>query len=115
MFTTYVIVTALAAAANIYAAINDFTRVDWVLANMARLKIPQSWLFWLGFLKMAGALGLLAGIVLPPVGVAASIGLILFFTGAIVTTIRAHWYAHTPVPGIWLLLAIGSLVLRLVS
>jgi len=37
MFVAYVIVTLLAAAANIYAATNDFMRPDWLLANMNRL------------------------------------------------------------------------------
>jgi DoxX-like family len=115
MFTAYVIVTVLAAGANIYAATNDFTRVKWVLVNMTKLGVPHSWLFSLGVLKAAGALGLLVGIGVPQIGVAASVGLILFFVGAIVTAMRAHWYAHVPYPAAWLLLAVGSLVLRLAS
>jgi hypothetical protein len=33
MFFAYVIVTILAVTANIYAATNDFRRLDWVLAH----------------------------------------------------------------------------------
>jgi DoxX-like family len=115
MFTAYIIVTLLASGANIYAAMNDFTRAEWVLANMTRLGVPHSWMFSLGALKVAGALGLLMGIVFPQIGVAASIGLVLFFVGAIVTAMRAHWYAHLPYPVVWLLLAVGSLLTRLAS
>jgi hypothetical protein len=115
MFTAYVVVTILAAAANIYAATVDFTRAEWVVANITRLGLPNSWLFPLGALKAAGALGLLVGIGVPPMGVAASAGLILFFVGAIITALRARWYAHLPYPAVWLVLAIGSLVLRLAS
>jgi hypothetical protein len=115
MFTAYVIVTILGAGANIYAATNDFTRVEWVLANMTRLGVPHSWVFSLGLLKAAGAFGLLVGIGFPLIGVAASVGLILFFVGALVTAMRAHWYGHIPYPAAWLLLAVGSLVLRLAS
>jgi DoxX-like family len=115
MFTAYVVVTVLAAGANIYAATNDFTRAEWALGNMTRLGVPHSWMFSLGALKAAGALGLLVGIGIPAIGVAAAVGLVLFFVGAIVTAIRAHWYSHLPYPATWLLMAVGTLVLRLAS
>jgi hypothetical protein len=115
MFTAYVVVTVLAAGANIYAATNGFTRAEWVLANRTKLRVPHSWLFSLGALKAAGALGLLVGIGIPPIGVAASVGLVLFFVGAIVTAMRARWSSHLPYPAAWLLLAVGALVLRLAS
>jgi hypothetical protein len=51
MFTAYVVVAALAAAANIYIAINDFIRTDWIVANMTKVGVPRSWLFPLGALK----------------------------------------------------------------
>lgn len=78
MFTTYVAVTILAAAANAAAAGFDFARHPQVLANMTMLGIPRSWLFPLGALKAAGALGLLVGIGVPLLGVAAAVGLVLF-------------------------------------
>jgi len=71
MFTAYVVVTALTAAANTFAATVDFTRPDWLLRNMAKARVPQSWLFSLGALKAAGALGLLIGIGVPLLGVTA--------------------------------------------
>ena len=115
MYTAYVVVTILAAGINIYAAANDFTRAEWLRASMTRLQVPDSWSFPLGALKAAGALGLLVGIGVPLIGIAASAGLVLFFLGAIVTAMRARWYSHLPYPAVWLLLAAGSLVLRLAS
>jgi DoxX-like family len=115
MFTTYMIVTVLVAMANSYAAINDFLRAEFVLSSMDRLGIPEAQLLPLGVLKAAGAAGLLVGIGVPLVGVAAGLGLVLFFVGAIVTAVRAHWYAHIPQPAMFLLLAAGALVLRLAS
>lgn len=115
MFTAYAVVTILAAAAAFYAATNDFRRLEWVLANMNRLNIPGSYLSTLGVLKIAGALGLLVGFALPSIGIAAGIGLVLFFIDAIVFTLRARWYSHLPYPIIWLLLVVGSLVLRVTS
>ncbi len=113
MFTAYIIVSVLTAAANTYAAIVDFRRPQWVLDNMTKWGGSHSWLFTLGALKAAGALGLLAGIAVPLIGVAAAIGLVLFFVGAIAVVVRAGWYAHLPWPVMYLLLAIGSLALRL--
>jgi DoxX-like family len=49
--------------------------------------VPHSWVFALGLLKAAGALGLLVGIGFPQIGVAASVGLILFFVGALLFTV----------------------------
>lgn len=113
IFTAYLVVTVLTAAANLYAAVNDFTRPRWILDTMTRLKVPESKLTMLGILKAAAALGLLAGIAVPPIGAAAAVGLAVFFVGAIVTAFRAQWYAHIPYPAAWLLLAVAALVLEL--
>ena len=113
MFTVYIVVTIFAAAANTYAAIVDFRRPQWVLDNMTQWGGSHSWLFTLGTLKAAGALGLLVGIGVRLIGIAAAVGLILFFVGAIAVVIRAGWYSHLPWPATYLLLAIGSLALRL--
>ena len=67
------------------------------------------------FLKLAGAVGLLVGIAVPALGVAAAIGLVLFFIGAIVTHVRAQDYSSIPFPGSLLLLAVASLVFRMGS
>jgi hypothetical protein len=114
MFTAYIVVTVVTAAANTFAATVDFTRPRWLLANMAKARVPQSWLFSLGALKAAGALGLLVGIGVPPLGLAASVGLVLFFIGAIITHFRARYWNIAP-PVAFLLLAVGSLVLRVAS
>jgi uncharacterized membrane protein len=61
---------------------------------MATAGVPESWLtFPIGTAKTAGALGLAVGLMgLRPVGVAASIGLVLFFVCAIYTHVRARDY-----------------------
>jgi hypothetical protein len=113
MFAAYIVVTLLTTAANAYAATVDFRRSQWVLDNITKWGGRHSWLFTLGALKAAGAVGLLAGISVPPIGVAAAIGLVLFFVGAIAVVVRARWYSHLRWPVTYLLLAVASLVLRL--
>ncbi len=113
MFAAYIAVTVLAATANLWAATNDFRRLEWVVANLDELKVSRSWLSTLGALKALGGLGLLAGLVAPWIGIAAAIGLILFFIGACAFTVRVRWYKHLVYPTVWLMLAAGSLVLRI--
>lgn len=112
MFTLYVVITILTAAANLYAASNDFRRVDWILASMDRLGLPYSQLLPLGVAKAAGGIGLLAGLLFPAVGIAAAAGLVLFFVAAIIFALRVRWYSHLPFPAVWLVFAVAALVLR---
>ena len=114
MFTAYIVVTLLAAAANIFSATLDFIRYKPILINMARVGVPESWITILGILKAAGALGLLVGIGVPLIRIAAAVGLILFFVGAIVTHLRAHDYSFG-LAVVFLLLAVAALVLRVAS
>ena len=114
MFTAYIIVTLIAAAANAFSATLDFIRYNPVLINMAKASVPDSWITMLGLLKAAGALGLLAGIAVPLIGTAAAVGLVLFFVGAIITHLRAGDYSFG-LAVVFLLLAIAALVLRLAS
>ena len=112
LFTAYLVVTALAVAANLFAAGADFVRYPQIAINMDRAGVPRSWMIPLGILKAAGALGLLIGIFVPPIGIAAGVGLVLFFIGAIITHLRGHYYVFTA-PIIFLTLAVAALVLRL--
>jgi hypothetical protein len=113
--TAYLIVIGLTAAITLQAAIVDFRRSEWVVSNMDKYGVPRSWLSTLGALKAAGAAGLLIGIGVPLLGIAAAAGLILFFAGAMVTVSRAHWYSHLRYPAPFLVLATGSLALRMAS
>jgi hypothetical protein len=112
MFTAYIIVTVMAAAGNIYAAANDFISPKWLLGNMNKLGVPESSLPILGVLKAAGALGLLIGIGVPLIGIAAAAGLTLFFVGAVITHLRARDLSlGNGVPVTFLVVVVAALVL----
>src|SRR5438876_7755263 len=93
MFTAYIGVTVLAALANLLSATLDFIRYKQILINMAKVGVSESWLTTLGILKAAGALGLLVGIRIPLIGIAAAIGLVLFFIAAFITHLRGRDYS----------------------
>jgi hypothetical protein len=114
MFIAGVVVTVLAAAANMFSATLDFIRYKQILINMAKVGVSESWLTTLGILKAAGALGLLAGIRVPLVGIAAAIALVLFFIVAIITHLRGRDYSFG-LAIVFLLLALAALVLRVAS
>jgi hypothetical protein len=99
---TTTIITALAAAWIGFSAYSVLSRQAWAVDNFRDYGVPESWWVWLGLAKAAGALGLAVGIWIPAVGVAAAVGLVLYFTGAVVTVVRAKAYAHVPFPLLYL-------------
>ncbi len=115
MYPAYVVLTIVTAAANLAGAAADFLRVGWVIDNMGRYGVPASWIVPLGVAKAAGGIGLLAGLAVPAIGIAAAVGLLLYFAGAVVTVARARWYVHLPFPSLYLLAAAAVLTLRLTA
>ncbi len=118
MFTAYVLVTAVAIAANAFSGIAALVHFKPILPGMARAGVPESWLtFPIGTLKTAGAAGLLLGLVaVPLIGTAAAIGLIAFFICAVYTHIRASDYSTQFGLAIAFgLLAVAALTLHLAS
>ena len=115
MFTAYLVVTLMAVAASAFVAVANFMRLKFVLSTAARVRVPESWIAMLGTLNAAAALGLLLGVIgVPPIGTAAAIGLILYFVGAIITHLHARDHSIGPAAA-FLLLAVATLVLGLVS
>ncbi|MBJ7603378.1 MAG: DoxX family protein [Candidatus Dormibacteraeota bacterium] len=116
MFAAYVVVTLVAIAANGFSGVAAAVHFKPILPAMARAGVPESWLtFPIGTLKIAGAVGLLLGLIgVPLIGAAAAIGLILFFVCALYTHIRAADFSAQFVLAIgYLVLAVAALVLVL--
>ncbi|MFI7009493.1 DoxX family protein [Streptomyces sp. NPDC050145] len=114
MFIGYVIVAALLALASAGSAFATFTRKPQVVSGMTKVGVPDSWLPRLATAKAAGALGLLAGLVVAPLGIAAAVGLVLYFIGAVISHVRVKDFAVAPVV-VLTLLAAAALVLRIAS
>jgi DoxX-like family len=106
------VVTVITAVVTAAIAIPDFIPAGFVLANSAKVHVPRSWLPMLGTLKLAGAAGLLVGLVGPPaIGIAAATGLVLYFIGAVIAHLRARVLYNIAFPGTYLGLSAASLVL----
>ena len=116
MYTTYVAVALLAVLANGFSGVAALAHMKAILPGMVKAGVPESWLtFPIGTLKTAGAVGLLIGVLgVPVIGVAAAIGLVLFFVCALYTHIRASDFSAQFGLAIgFLALAVACLVLGL--
>ncbi|MEV7041018.1 DoxX family protein [Amycolatopsis sp. NPDC051061] len=106
---TAVIITVIVLNAGIGVA--DLVKAPFVLATSKAVDVPPSWLPMLGSLKLAGAAGLLLGLLgVEPLGVAAAIGLVLFYVGAIVAHVKARKFATGAAPLLFLGLAAATLL-----
>lgn len=111
MSTAHVIVTVLAAVWVGFSAYSLLTRATWVVEPLTEYGVPRSWWTVLGAAKAAGAIGLLVGLAVPLVGLAAAIALILYFLGAVVTIVRARSFSHIPYPLLYLVPVAAALAL----
>jgi hypothetical protein len=96
--SAHTIATLVAAAMVGFSAAAAFANAKWVTESLTAYGVPRSWWPWLAAARAAGAVGLLIGLVVPAIGVAAGIGLVLFFAGAVITVLRAREYGHVPFP-----------------
>ena len=95
MHAAYLILALIAVAACTFSGIAALVRFPAILPGMAAAGVPVSWLrFPIGTLKTAGAAGLAAGLLgVPLIGLAAALGLVLFFTCAVYTHLLARDYS----------------------
>ncbi|MEU6247032.1 DoxX family protein [Glycomyces sp. NPDC047010] len=111
MSIAFYTVTVVAALWTGFSAYSIWAKAAYVVEPLRHYGVPQSWWFWLGLAKAAGAVGLLAGLVVPWIGIAAGAGLVLYFLGAVVTVLRARSYSTLVAPLMYLVPAAAALTL----
>lgn len=123
MQTWLIVVAAVTVVANVSIVVADLSRARFVVDNVTEVGLSTSWIPVVATLKGAGALGLVVGIAglvtgllaAEILGVAAAVGLLLFYTGALVTHVRARVFHNIAYPAAFWLLAAGCVVLTLAS
>jgi DoxX-like family len=90
MHVTYLVTTILAALANGYAAGLNFVDAESVKVVADRVQLSARWMVPLGTLLASGAVGLLTGLAVPALGIAAAIGLVLYFICAVTAHLRVR-------------------------
>ncbi|HKR51108.1 MAG TPA: DoxX family protein [Pseudonocardiaceae bacterium] len=114
MFIAYVIVSIVFALMLAGSAWAKLIRNDRVVTGITGLGVPLRWFPILATCELAGSVGLLAGIAFAPLGIAAAIGVVLYFVGALIAHFRAGDKAIVP-PLVFLMTAVAALCLRIVS
>lgn len=77
--------------------------------------VPLKFFPLLAGCEFAGALGLLAGILWPPLGIAGGVGLVLYFVGAVVSHVRVGDFKGIGSAAFMLVVAAGALTLRILT
>jgi hypothetical protein len=72
------------------SAAGKFTRNPKILESAHGVGVTDSQLKILAILELLGAAGLVVGIFIPGLGLAAAFGLTLYFLGAVVSHLRKH-------------------------
>jgi hypothetical protein len=116
MGMAYLVVTVVAAGMAAFSAVGKL-RHDPKIVHVVHeiVGVPLNYFPHLAACEIAGAVGLVVGIWLPRVGMAAGIGLVVYFVGAIVSHLRvADWKGIGPA-AFMLILSFTALVLSLVA
>jgi hypothetical protein len=115
MFVTTIVLTALLAVAFTYTSVIKLIGIADMRASAEHLGFSYPTYRGIGALETAAVIGLLIGLFVPALGVAAAAGLVLLMTGAAVTHLRAGDGRVSAVPATLGVLAVLYLVFRIAS
>jgi hypothetical protein len=116
MAIAYLAVTAVVALIVAFSALGKIRRDPAIVKVIVEtVGVPEKYLMPLAACELTGALGLLAGLLWPPLGVAAGIGLAVYFVGAVVSHLRVGDIKGLG-PAVFMLFVVSAaLVLRLAT
>jgi hypothetical protein len=114
MTVALIALASLLALAAVVSAAGKLGRVPGVVENMHAVGVGDGQMRVLAGLEILGAAGLLVGIWVPVIGVAAAACLALYFLGAVIATVRAARPAkEVAPPALLMVLAIATTALEL--
>ncbi len=116
MNTAYLIITILFAVLVAFSGLGKIRRdprIVYVINEV--VGVPLKYFSLLAACELAGALGLVLGIWWPAMGVAASIGLVLYFVGATVSHLRVGDVKGIGPAAFMLVVAAGALAMRILT
>ena len=112
MFVACTVVTAALAVAVTASAARKLSRAPQVVADYARVGVPEAQLPALAALLLAAGIGLLTGLGWAPLGIATSACLVAYFLLAVAAHVRRDDVEHVAPPIVLLAASIAALVLR---
>jgi hypothetical protein len=114
MFVAAAIVASLLAAALLASGGAKLVKDPKVMKTMSTVGVPEGRVWLLAVAEIAGAVGLVVGLWWWPLGVAAAIGVVLYFLGAVGSHLRVKDMDFAPALAL-LSVAVAALVLRAVT
>lgn len=115
MFVAYLVIAILFVLGLVKSAHGKLTIDPRGVEVLDNLGVPAGWVRWLAAAEITGAVGLIAGLFYAPFGIAAAIGLTLYFIGAVITHLRARDFKGVIAPTPMLIFAIAALALRVAT
>lgn len=114
MLIASAIVSILLALMMLMSGVMKLRRAPALMTSMATVNVPADTVPRLGLLEVAATVGLLVGLFWAPIGIAAAVGSVLYFIGAVIAHVRVGDKAVAPA-AVLLVLAIASLTLQLLA
>jgi hypothetical protein len=114
MFIATAVVSVVLAALLLVSARGKITRDPDQMQTLKRVGVPEDRVWLLAAAEIAGAVGVLGGLYWSPIGIAAGIGVVLYFIGAVAAHLRVGDYKIMPAT-IILVLAAAALAGRLLT
>jgi hypothetical protein len=116
MDTAYLVTTLVLAALVAFSGLRKLRRDPRIVRIIHEVRgVPLKCFSLLAACELAGALGLVLGIWWPSLGVAAGIGLVLYFVGAIVSHVRVGDVIGLGPAAFMLSVSVSALALRILT
>ena len=114
MFTAYLVVAMLLAVGLMMSGGLKLAKSPRIVEGIGGLGVPLSLFPVLAAFEIAAAAGLIIGVWFAPLGIAAGVGVVVYFTGAVITHLRAHNRAFAS-PLVLGMVGAAAVALRLLS
>lgn len=113
MFVAAAIVSVLLALALVGSAAGKLSKNPQQIESITKVGFPADRIPLLAAAEIAGAVGLVAGLFWWPVGVAAAVGVVAYFVGAVVMHLRAGDKAIAPAAVLLVVAAAAGVLITL--
>ena len=116
MFTAYIAIAIVASLLLAVSGLGKLHRNAYIVRTVHEVaRVPIRWFPFLAAMEFAAATGLLVGIRWPSLGVAAAVGMTLYFVGAIIAHVRVSDIGGSSPALQMFTLAVAALITRIFS
>jgi hypothetical protein len=114
VFLACAVIVSLLSLALLGSAAGKLTKHPKVVESLGKCGVPSSWHPRLAAAEIACAVGMVLGLWVPALGVAAAVGVVLYFVGAVIAHVRVS-DNEVAAPIVFIVLAVVVIVLRIAT